>query len=88
MALNYFVGKSKPWLEAQLRIVQDELAAGRTVTRVTAGDTESGEAIEVNVRDRFEMLYNALNALDPVTYPSSGKRANRTRVQVYGGRDE
>lgn len=84
MALNYFIGKTEAWLEAQLGLAQEDLAAGRVVTRVSAGDTESGETIEVNVKERIEMLLNALNALNPTDYPASSvRRVRRTRVQMY-----
>jgi hypothetical protein len=86
--INYFVGKEKPELEAWLEQAQEDLAAGRSTTRVNArgnaGGVDSEEVIEIDVRTRIEQLLFALNQLDPVAYPASScRRVSRTQVEVY-----
>jgi hypothetical protein len=78
MAVRYFKGRTQAWLESELRSAQEELAAGRVTTSVSAGDTETEETIEVNVKERIELLLEELNRLDPVTYPSSMLAVRRT----------
>lgn len=82
--INYFIGRQRDWLEEQLRIAQDDLAAGKTVTSAGAGDSQVNERVEVPIKERIEQLMLALNAFDPKKYPLSQiRRVTRTQVQIY-----
>ena len=71
MPVNYFVGRSRQWLESELRAVQDDIAAGKTVTSYGAGDISSGKQVEINLDERWRRLYYALYLLAPLEYPLS-----------------
>jgi len=79
--MNYFIGKTKPWLESELAKAQADYSAGKVIINVSSGDVTTGKMIHVNVQDRIERLLIALNALDSTTYPDlSIRRISRTRV--------
>ena len=83
MAVNYFVGKTQAWLEAELAKVQADIAAGKTITTASSGDVASGKMVETNAKARFDQLYYALYLLAPTTYPQTGMRVSRTRFKMY-----
>jgi len=83
--INYFIGKTKPWLQQELANAQEELAAGNTVMRAVTGETDTTAQVQVNIRNRIEHLLWALNQIDPATYPiTSIRRVTQTQIQVYG----
>jgi len=90
--INYFIGQPSAQLVIWLREAQEALAAGQTViqvdTRAGSGGNSTTGKIEVDVRERIELLLGALNLLDPVTYPSSVRKVSKTRVRVYQGNAE
>lgn len=69
MARNYFLG----WAEAELlvarRAAQDELVAGASIASVSGGDTTISQAQQIGILTRLDMIEQALNAIDPTTYP-------------------
>lgn len=67
--MNYFIGRSQEWLEKQLAARQQELAAGKTVTSVTAGDTSAAKTTQLSIIECIRMLLQALSLLDVATYP-------------------
>jgi hypothetical protein len=86
VAIRYFIGRSQAWLEAELFKAQEELAAGNTVMTVTTGDTQTGAQVQVNIKERIEMILKELNILDDETYPSSAiVRTTRTTPQYQNG---
>lgn len=82
MAIRYFIGRSQAWLEAELFKCQEALASGVTLTRADTGDHGSGAELEVNVKERMELILAELHILDAVTYPASAVvRITRTTPQ-------
>lgn len=69
MAINYFIGWSVAELEAELRLAQEDLAAGKSITNSGAGDASMASRIDKSSEARIEMILKALNALDPEKYP-------------------
>jgi hypothetical protein len=79
--LNYFVGQSVEWLEAQLQQVQEDLAAGKTLIQWGAGDSSGIRKVQLTPQYRFQLLYYALSQLDPDTYPVAAQvPRNRTKA--------
>ena len=77
-----FPGKSQEWLEAQLAIVLDDIAAGKTVVSSAAGDSSLTEKTEGSLIRRKEMLLSDLSVLDSTTYPRTQVIAHkRARVR-------
>jgi hypothetical protein len=77
-AINYFIGKTQAWLEAELAIVQEDIAAGKTLVSWGAGESTAVNVRQVSLQTRWEMLYRALNELDPDNYPATNFRVRRT----------
>jgi len=71
MAINYFIGWSVADLEAELRLAQEDLAAGKATIQAGAGDASQQSRIERAAEARIESLLKALNLLDPVKYPAA-----------------
>jgi thiamine biosynthesis lipoprotein ApbE len=71
MGINYFIGREEPWLLEKLNALQEELAAGNTVTEVTTGDHSTRAQVQVNLERAIEMVLAALNRLNPTLYPNS-----------------
>ena len=69
MAINYFIGWGLADLEAELRVAQEDLAAGKAGVLTRAGEVEGRSAVEQLAQNRIKMLLKALNALDPDNYP-------------------
>lgn len=80
--INYFINRDEPWLVEKLGALQEELAAGNTVTEVTTGDHSTRAQVQVNLERAIEMVLAALNRLNPTTYPASSVvRSTRTTPQ-------
>lgn len=69
MAINYFLGRSQPQLEADLAAAQSDLAAGKQISRATVPGIDVTNAMELTITDRIKFILIALSRLDPVTYP-------------------
>jgi len=69
MALNYFIGWTQSELELELRAAQEDLAAGKATISAGAGDANTASRIEKSCEERIRMILQALNKLDPDTYP-------------------
>jgi hypothetical protein len=81
VAINYFIGWTVKDLEAELRIAQEDLAAGKSVIQAGAGDASTQNRIEQSIQQRIEQLLAALNKLDPEKYPIDQiSRITQTRV--------
>lgn len=81
MAVNYFIGQTQEWLERQLAMCQEDIAAGKTLIQWGAGDSSGIRKVQLTPQLRFAQLYYALYLLDPETYPSTGLApTNRTRA--------
>lgn len=81
MAINYFIGWTVKDLEAELRIAQEDLAAGKSVIQAGAGDASTQSRTEQSIQQRIEQLLAALNKLDPEKYPIDQiSRITQTRV--------
>lgn len=70
MAYDPFIGRSQAWLEDQLKLAQNDLAFGKTVTSVTAGDVSNGKQVQATAEKRIAILLAALRLRDPEKYPS------------------
>jgi hypothetical protein len=75
--MNYFIGKSQAWLEAELAKAQADFASGKTTTSVSAGDASSGKQSMMSLERRIQQILKALFLLDPVTYPAVDVIPNR-----------
>ena len=81
MAVNYFIGQSKEWLETQLAQCQEDIATGKTLIQWGAGDSSGIRRVQLTPQLRFQQIYYALYLIDPDTYPASGLApTNRTRA--------
>lgn len=81
---NPFIGQLRPQLETWLREAQEDLASGATLTAAGAGDTNVQRRVNIEPEKRIELLYRALNAIDPETYPLSAiTRVTRTKIEVF-----
>jgi hypothetical protein len=69
MAFNPFIGWSVEDLEEELRAAQEDLAAGKSTTKVGAGDANVESMTDKSPEARIELLLRALNLQDPVKYP-------------------
>jgi hypothetical protein len=69
-ALNYFIGKSQPWLEAELAKAQAEYAEGKTLVQASGGDASASKQVSMSLERRIQQILKALYILDPVTYPA------------------
>jgi len=68
--LNYFIGKSQPWLEAELAKAQAEYAEGKTLVQASGGDASASKQVSMSLERRIQQILKALYLLDPVTYPA------------------
>jgi hypothetical protein len=69
MAFNPFIGWSQEDLLEALTAAQEDLAAGKSTTRVGAGDANVESRMDKSPEARIELLYRALNLLDSTRYP-------------------
>jgi hypothetical protein len=69
MPINYFIGWDQGDLEEALRAAQEELAVGRATVGANSADVGIRSEVEQSITARIELLLQALNKLDPVTYP-------------------
>jgi hypothetical protein len=85
MGLNYFKGRDRAWLEQQLRFAQDDLAKGKTVTGVNAGDSGNTKQVQENARERIRLLMEALHEVAPDDYSADEvSRITETRFAPGG----
>lgn len=70
MAINYFIGWSVAELEAELRLAQEDLAAGKATIQSAAGDASTQSRVDKSTESRIEMILKALNLKDPEKYPA------------------
>jgi hypothetical protein len=88
MAFNPFIGWSQAELESALRAAQDDFAAGKTLSSVGGGDANSTKLVQMTPEQRIRQIYQALNFLDPDTYPKNQlSRVTRTQIQFSGYTD-
>ena len=79
--VNYFVGQTQAWLEAQLKDCQVDIAAGKTLIQWGAGDSSGIRKVQLTPQLRYQQLYYALYLIDAATYPATGLApTNRTRA--------
>lgn len=83
--IDYLIGQTKGQLETQLRLAQAELLAGKTMVTAGAGDLTFSHRVEMEIRERIELILKKLSALDPVAYPpESVTPIDRTQI-VFAG---
>lgn len=81
MALNYLAGLSREELESALLDAQRELMAGKVATQAGAGDVSSSSRVEKSLEERIILIWRALYALDPISYPlESITRTTATKI--------
>ena len=69
-ALNYFIGKSQAWLEAELAKAQAEYAEGKSLVQASGGDASASKQLAMSLERRIQQILRALHLLDPATYPA------------------
>lgn len=69
MAFNPFIGWTVEELEEELVAAQEDLAAGKSTTRVGAGDANVESQTDKSPEARIQLLYRALNLQAPDKYP-------------------
>jgi hypothetical protein len=81
VAINYFIGWGQQDLESELRIAQEDLAAGKTTVQAQGGESRIGSQVQMTPQERIKMILKALNLLDPEAYPiASVSSMNTTRA--------
>jgi len=80
---NYFIGWSQADLETELRKAQVDVSKGSTFQGGQARDTNINRHVQATAEDRVDRLYFALNALDPVTYPTNLTRPTRVTKAIF-----
>lgn len=71
MAINLFVGKSQGWLEEQLSLAQDDLAAGGTLTSGGVGEVNFTQEQKLRIEQRIANILHSLSLNFPEKYPPS-----------------
>ena len=69
MADTPFIGQDIVWLEANISICQDDLAAGKNIQSTSSGDVHKAERIEKSIESRLRLLLAAASVQDPEKYP-------------------
>lgn len=81
--MNPFIGATQAQLESWLRDAQRDLAAGKTISAVNAGDAGSQKMVQMTPLDRITKLLAALSLIDPTTYPPADiRKVTRTKTFV------
>ena len=78
MAFSYFSTWTEAELLIELRKVEEEIMRGSQVVSAGAGDVSTSVQIQIDIRERWLLIMQALNALNPVTYPLGADRARFT----------
>jgi hypothetical protein len=68
--VNYFIGKSQVWLEAELAKAQAEYAEGKSLVQASGGDASASKQLAMSLERRIQQILRALYLLDPATYPA------------------
>ena len=68
--MNYFIGKSQAWLEAELAKAQAEYAEVKSLVQASGGDASASKQLAMSLERRIQQILRALYLLDPATYPA------------------
>ena len=72
MAFNYYEGWTEAELLAERRLMQNQLATGRTTEVRLAGESTSNNSRDAaSVELTLQRIAYALSVIDPVKYPNS-----------------
>lgn len=83
MGLNYFIGRDQAWLEKELKLAQDDLAKGKTISGVNAGDSGNTKQVQESAKERIKLLLEALRKIAPDDYTADDvARITETRFAV------
>ena len=85
MAFNPFIGRDQAWLETALRRTQDELASGMSAISGGIDGVQFGNIMTIGPTQRLTLLLQALNRLDPATYPVDSTIIPTRTVITYRG---
>ena len=85
MAFNPFIGRDQAWLESALRKTQDELASGMSAISGGIEGVQFGNIMTIGPTQRLTLLLQALNKLDPDTYPIDDITISTRTVMTYRG---
>lgn len=69
MAFDPFIGWTQAELESALKDAQRELAEGKSLTSVSAGDGSASKAIQMTPITRIRKILLKLHTIDAVAYP-------------------
>lgn len=62
MIADLFIGQSTQWLIDQLKIAQEDYAAGKTLVSYSSGETSGSEFILMTPRQRILQILGALKS--------------------------
>lgn len=85
MPRNVFIGRSRQWLEAKLKLLQEDYASTMTTTSYSAGDVTFSKTRSVELEAAIDQVLYALHLIAPDDYPAAQIR--RIRVTVGRFRD-
>lgn len=85
MAFNMFIGRERAELEEALRAAQDELLNGRSTVSGSLAETSFQDAMTVGPAQRIKMIGEALNRIDPTSYPIGDTFIPTRTVATYSG---
>jgi hypothetical protein len=85
VAFNPFIGRDQAWLEERLRDTQDEIAGGMSTISGGLGEAQFGRIMTIGPTQRLTLLLQALNSLDPTTYPIDDITVPTRTVMTYQG---
>lgn len=85
MAINYFFGMEREWLEKELQLCREDISRGKTLIQWGAGDSSGISKVQLTPQQRFEYLWAELSRQFPDDYPATNLRVRRTTPRyIYG----
>lgn len=72
-------------MEERLQETQTELATGMSTISGGLGEASWGRIMTIGPMERMNLLLQALNKLDPATYPIDAITSPRRTVMTYAG---
>jgi hypothetical protein len=83
MAFRYFPGETPAWLEAKLRKLNEQEAAGAVNIGGGAGDASYTRQVQASIMETKRKILHDLNVLDPKTYPKADVIAPKATRAVF-----
>ena len=80
---RYFPGRGIQWLQARLERIQEDIAAGKTLTSWGSGGDSASRQVNTDPLAVQRMLLNDLNIVAPATYPVESLRRIHCTTAVF-----